>query len=57
MEAKNPFFRLYFFNKDSSVTIIVKSLTFSGIVLRIGFEGSVSQIFFYLSHSLFFMLC
>ena len=52
-ENENPIFHLHFLNTNISKT---KSLTFSGTVLHVGFEGSLSQIF-YLGPSFYLMLC
>ena len=50
------FFHFYFLNKNISVTNQNELLNFSGILLKVAFEGSVSQIF-YLGPSFNFMLC
>ena len=39
-----PIFHLHFFNKDISVTNKDKGFIFSGIVLQVSFEESLSQI-------------
>ena len=50
------FFHFYFLNKDISVTNQDKLLKFSGILLEVPLEGSVSQIL-YLGSSCNSMLC
>ena len=50
------FFYFYFLNKDILVTNKEKLLKFSGIILYVCFEGSMSQIY-YLGPSFDFMLC
>ena len=55
-ENENPIFHLHYLNTNISVTNTDKSLTFSGTVLCVGFEGSVSQIL-YLGPSFYLMLC
>ena len=55
-ENRYPIFHIYFLNEDISVTNKEKVMKFSGDVLHVVSEGSVSQIF-YLGPSLHFILC
>ena len=52
--AKNLFFPLFFFNVDSSFDIENKVFKFSMLIIHIGMQGKVSQIF-YLCPSFCFM--
>ena len=55
MKVKDPIFHSHFFNKDISVTNEENIQKFSGVVLEVSHEGSVSQV--YLRPSCHFMLC
>ena len=55
-KSENVFCHLYFLNKDISVTNREKLLKISEVILKVCFEGSVSQIC-YLGPSFYFMLC